>query len=464
MQLRSIATAVSMSVSAISIISNCASAETLALTIYNENLAMVRDQRDLQFSNGESQLEFPNVSAQIRPETAFLKAEGVSVLEQNFDFDLLSPEKLLEKAVGKTVTLVRVNPATGKEVTESAQVLSVNNGAIIKVGGRVEALRAEGMPLRVIFDQVPDTLKAEPTLSMLVNSDKAGRRQSQLSYLTGGLSWRADYVGQFDDTRGLLLLQGWITLTNNSGTAYQDASVQFVAGDINRAREEMTKTDAIRTMAASPSLAKVQQEALGDYHLYSLPRQTTILNNQTKQVAFLDAASVKANKLYRFNAWGLRTFEAPQNVDVQVQFKNDKSTGLGEPLPRGTVRLYGQDKAGAAQFLGEDSIEHTPEGALVSLTMGKAFDVTVKSTLEDRTLISRTDNKQVTEWTMAYKVKSAKAVPIRVEFYQNGLEGNWEVLKESFSHEKPDADTALWHVSVPAKGEAILRFTVRQRQ
>ena len=228
--------------------------QRLALTIYNQDLALVEDVRSLDFTAGRSRLEFKDVSASIRPETVALSAAGVEIVEQNFDFDLLTPEKMMEKAVGRQVRIVRTNPGNGNEVTETATVLSVNNGVVLKIGDRIEVLRADGAPTRVIFDKVPENLRARPTLSVNVQSNAAGRRDATLSYLTTGLSWKADYVALFDEQAKKLDMQGWVTLTNKSGTTFSDAVTQLVAGNINIVRARTTGM-AATAMAAGISNA-----------------------------------------------------------------------------------------------------------------------------------------------------------------------------------------------------------------
>jgi hypothetical protein len=429
-----------------------------AITIYNEDLALVRQTRTLDINRGESVIAFPDVTARIQPETAAINAAGLTVLEQNFDFDLLSPEKLLEKAVGQTVRIVRINPGNGQEISEVAEVLSVNNGAVLKIGDRIEVLRSDGMPTRVIFDKIPEDLKAKPTLTMTVNSSQAGRRPVELSYLSGGLSWKADYVGVFDDAKNELELKGWITLTNNSGIAFTNALTQLVAGDVNRARDAVQPmAEMMVTARAAPASAKAQQEAFGDYHLYTLPRPTTIRNNQTKQVSLLEAPKVRASKLYRYDANGFFSMEQPANVDVRVMFKNDTGAGLGLPLPGGIVRLYGRDSQNRTQFLGEDRINHTADGLDVNLQMGKAFDVTVLPTLLNQERIS----DRVAELQIRYRFRNAKPDAVTVDLRQRGLYGRWQITQASLKHERLDAQTAGWKVTIPAKGETILTFTAR---
>ena len=279
--------------------STLADQQEVAVTIYNENLALVKDQRKLQLKRGTSSLAFRDVSARMRPETALMRSTSapgsVSVLEQNFDFDLLTPQKLLEKYVGRNVSIIRTNTATGVETTEQAQVLSANAGVVLKIGNRIET----GIPGRIIYGDVPPNLRDRPTLVMSLDNTGAQQQDLELSYLTGGLAWKADYVVELNATEDKLDISGWVTLTNTSGATYRNARLQLVAGDVNQVTPVMQ--GAVRAMAApAPAMAKARsemvEESLFEYHLYTLTRPTTIAENQTKQVSLLSASGVPARK------------------------------------------------------------------------------------------------------------------------------------------------------------------------
>ncbi|HEX7742622.1 MAG TPA: DUF4139 domain-containing protein, partial [Sphingobium sp.] len=260
----------------------------VAVTIYNDNLALVQDVRQLSIPAGTTRIEFPDVSAQIRPETLSFATDGAAIVEQNFDFDLLSPAKLMEKAVGRTVTIVRTNPASGAEVREQAKVLSVNGGVVLQIGDRIEVLRDDGLPVRVIFDKVPANLRARPTLSVTVDSSRSGTRPAAIRYLTPGLGWSADYVALFDSKAGRIDVQGWVTLTNGSGTTYSNARTLLVAGSVNQ-NEGRGYQPVRRNNIRSAGTETAGRERLGDFYLYPLAQRTTIADRQTKQVSFLDA-------------------------------------------------------------------------------------------------------------------------------------------------------------------------------
>ena len=432
--------------------------QKLSLTIYNQDLALIEDVRHLDLAAGRSKLEFKDVSAHIRPETVTLTAAGVGIVEQNFDFDLLTPEKMMEKAVGKQVQIVRTNPGNGQEVTETATVLSVNNGVILKIGNRIEVLRADGAPTRVIFDKVPENLRAQPTLSVNVDAQNAGPRDVTLTYLSTGLSWKADYVALFDERAAKLDMQGWITLTNTSGTTYLDAATQLIAGDINLVRnggnswQDEQNRRAIRSAGNEPGAKR----PLADYYVYPLAERTTIADNQTKQVGFLDATGVAARKVYEYSADWFTTLQEPAHASSVVRFMNSSKGGLGAQLPAGVVRVYVRDDKGVPKFVGESGIPHTPQGSDISVKIGEAFDITVQPTLEKQ----QSAGFWRSRYTMKYLVRNARSEQANVDIRQGGLWRNGKVLQENMKSTRPDAQTLQWTVPVPASGEATLEFTV----
>lgn len=426
----------------------------VAVTIYNDNLALVQDVRTLAIAAGVSRIEFPDVSAQIRPETLSFAADGASIVEQNFDFDLLSPAKLMEKAVGKTVTIVRTNPATGAETREQAKVLSVNGGAVLQIGNRIEVLRDDGLPVRVIFDQVPANLRARPTLSVTVDSNRAGTRPAAIRYLTPGLGWSADYVALFDSKAGRIDVQGWVTLTNNTGTGYANARTLLVAGSANQ-NEGRGYTPIRRNNIRRAGTESAARERLGDFYLYPLAARTTIANRQTKQVSFLDVQGVPAKAGYAFRNGWLDSAEEPQSAKSVVTFSTSRDGGLGDALPAGTVRFYMKDAAGASQFIGENQVDHTPMGSELALATGDAFDVKVKAVVEQRERLSST------KWRshMRYELTNAKPEPVVVELTQSGLDFYYDdtrIISESQPSTRVNSDSARWQVTVPANGSATV--------
>ena len=424
--------------------------KALSVTIYADDLALVQDKRPIDLTGGKQRLEFAGVSAQIRPETVSLSANGVSIVEQNFDFDLLTPAKLMEKAVGSVVTIVRVNPANGQETREQAEVLATNNGVVLKIGDRIEVLRDDGLPVRVIFDKVPENLRSKPTLSVTVNGDKRGSRPATLSYLTSGLGWRADYVALFDDAAGKIDVQGWVTLTNSSGTTYDNAATTLVAGTPNRAGQYNGPNYGRqnRPQLVQAGTETGDRERLGDFYLYPLAERTTIANQQTKQVSFLDVHGVPAEHGYEFRNYWMGTQEEPQSAKTVYKFSTGSAKGLGDQLPAGVLRFYMRDRKGDPQFIGESEIDHTPMGSTLSMSTGDAFDVKVKPVVEKR------EKAGPRRWktSMRYTLSNASPKSVTVVLQQDGLWGDTKISSESLKSTRPNADMAEWSVTVPANG------------
>ena len=464
----------------------------VAVTIYGDNLALVQDVRQIDIPAGRSRQEFADVSGQIRAETVSFAAADTAIVEQNFDYDLLSPGKLMEKAVGRTVTIVRVNPATGMEVREQAKVLATNGGVVLQIGTRIEVLRDDGLPVRVIFDKVPENLRARPTLSVTLESRRAGVRPARLTYLTPGLAWKSDYVALFDEAASKIDVQGWITLTNSSGTSYTNADVVMVAGAPNRGN---SYNDNYRSyQQPSRDLVRAGTEgggrtSLGDYYLYPLSERTTIANAQTKQVSFLDVQGAAASKAYEFTLGWMQAMETPLSVATVLKFSNSRASGLGTQLPAGTVRVYIRDAQGAPQFIGESAIGHTPMGSQISIRTGEAFDVKVKSTVTKREKITkdeweRTARYRITDsqggtrivevetnpvfnrTTMTYTLTNARPTPEVVDLVQSGLDNYYHdtrIVEESMRGQQIELGARLYRVTVPANGETVVTATFDTR-
>jgi hypothetical protein len=430
----------------------------IAVTIYNDNLALVQDTRQIAIPAQRSRQEFPDVSGQIRPETVTLSGDDIAIVEQNFDYDLLSPAKMMQKAVGQQITLVRTNPATGAETRERATVLAVNGGVVLRIGDRIEVLRDDSLPVRVIFDKVPENLRARPTLSVTLESTRGGTRPVTLSYLTPGLGWKADYVTLFDEKAGKIDVQGWVTLTNNTGTTYSNADTLLVAGQVQqqgqpnyRGGYRPPQPPTIR----NPGTETAGRERLGDFYLYPLKERTTIANQQTKQVSFLDVSGAPARKAYEFrNAW-LGTMEQAESADTVLKFSSSRDQGLGDALPAGTVRVYMRDARGNAQFIGESAIGHTPMGSELGLKTGEAFDVKVQPVVENRERLSSS------RWrtSMRYELSNARPEAVTVDLIQSGLDYWWDdtrIISESLKSQRQSSNQALWHVQVPANGKTTV--------
>ena len=429
----------------------------VAVTIYNGDTALVQDRRELALPVGRSVQDFPDVSARIRPETVTLSGNGIGVIEQNFDFDLLTPAAMMQKAVGETVTLVRVNPATGAEIRERARILAANSGVVMQIGDRIEVLRDDGLPTRVIFDRVPAQLRARPTLGVTLRASYGGKQSVTLNYLTRGLGWAADYVALFNETNGLMDVQGWITLTNQSGTPYVNAKTLLVAGTVAGADQPQPYQQRGGMVRAGTETAN--RERLGGYYLYPLAERTTIADKQTKQVSFLDVHGAPAARGYEYrNAW-LGTSAEPVSANSVLRFSSSAGGGLGDALPAGVVRVYQKDARGNPQFVGEHRIGHTPMGSSLSLATGEAFDIKVRAVVEERTRLASSRWKT----RMRYDLTNASPKAVVIDLVQDGLWGDTRIIAESLKSERRDADSTLWRVNVPANGSAQVTATFDTR-
>jgi hypothetical protein len=435
--------------------------QAVTITVYNQNFGLVREVRAVELARGRAALEFRDVASQIEPYTVSVHALGTGrfgVLEQNYRYDLLSPEQLLRKYVGRKIKVYRWNNVTGRDEPFDAEVLSVNQGPILKIGNEI----TYGFPGRMAFPEIPENLIAEPTLEWLLDSD-GGRRQLEVSYLTGGMNWRADYVMVVNDADTQGDLTGWVTLDNQSGGSFKNAQLKLVAGDVQRVRDQMMKEQvgAMRAMAVDEA-RPMTEEGLFEYHLYTLTRPTDVLNNEQKQVTLLEASGVGlARRLvlpgqpYYYRS---QTGEVMSNqkVSVFLEFRNSEANRLGMPLPKGTVRVYKADKSGAQQFIGEDLIDHTPRDELLKIKMGEAFDVVA-------------DRRQM-EWRVTGSCESTSSWEIDVRNHKDEavdvdimepIGGDWTILESSHKWERVDAWTFKFHVSIPARGATKVTYRAR---
>jgi hypothetical protein len=440
--------------------------EKVSITVYNSNFGLVRERRAVELATGRVELAFADVSAHIQPETVHIRslddANALTVLEQNYRYDLLTPQKLLEKYVGKRVKVVRYNEKLGTDEVLPADVLAVENGPVLRIGGEV----VTGFPGRFVFPEVPENLVAKPTLVWLLASS-APKQRVEVSYITQNLSWAADYVLVVDAKDQAGDLTGWVTLENQSGTSYANAELKLVAGDVQRVTPPpapppmpMMEYDAAPVAAPAP----FRQEALFEYHLYALDRPTTLLDKEKKQVTLLEAHGVKLEKKLVFRGqdhwFRSRIGELPKNqkVSVFVELENSEKRGLGMPLPKGVVRVYKADTSGAQQFVGEDSIDHTPRDEKIEIKLGEAFDVVAdRKQMEWRALGSCSSEST---WAIALRNHKDDAVKVDVEEPANG---DWEVVSSSHPARKEDARTLVFSVDVPSRGETKVSYRIRVR-
>jgi hypothetical protein len=443
----------------------------LALTVYNSNLSLVRDVRQLTLPSGDSLLRFMDIAASINPATVHFRSltepAKLDVLEQNYEYDLLDPSKLLQKYVGREVTLVRPKLASGSTEYEEvkATLLSLNGAPVWKIGNEI----VTGVSYESIrFPELPENLYERPTLLWTLQNSGARRHRVEASYLTSNLSWSADYVLNVakDETAGDL--DGWVTLVNHSGTAFKNASLQLVAGDLHRvfAENGMDEMRAMGAMAkAVNSPAPFQQESFSEYHLYSLNRRTSIFDQESKQISLLNASHFPLRKVYVVNGQPYYYRTAPQPgapikdpVQVFYKFKNEEKAGLGMPLPAGTIRVYQQDSRGGSLFAGEDHIDHTPKDEQISLHIGNAFDIVAERKQTDYKKLS----DRLYEFEYEITLRNHKDAPISVEVNEP-IGGDWEMVSSSYRFTKTAAFAAQFDVPVDKDGTSVLKYRVRVR-
>jgi hypothetical protein len=444
--------------------------QSVNITVYNSNLGLVRETRRLTLPQGRIALRFADVTALIRPETVHLASltspSALRILEQNYQYDLLNPGKLLDKFVGKEITLVLRRYQNNTETFEPVQatLLSNNGGQVWRINGQIVINPANITEMR--FPDLPRNLVATPTLVWDVENRESGVQTVEASYLTAGMNWRADYVllVNADDTKGDL--QGWVTLTNTSGASFEEARLQLVAGAVNRVSEERTSALAGAMQRKSvDDVSQFQEQAFFEYHLYTLQRPTSVRDNETKQVSLLEAAGFEVKKELVLN--GQRYYYTNYNnpgqpikekVGVYVQFRNSQLNKLGMPLPAGTVRLYKKDDKGNQQFIGEDRIDHTPKDEDVRVKVGDAFDIVAERKQTDYKVIAR----NVYEYAYEIKIRNHKDAAVSV-VVNEPIGGDWEMISSTFEAKKTAAFAAQFNVPVAKDGEATLSYRVRVR-
>jgi len=441
----------------------------LAVTVYNSDLALVRDVRSLTLPRGTFDLRFMDIAATVNPATVHFRSltepSHVGVLEQNYEYDLLEPEKLLRKYVGRDVTLVRRRQDGGitREEEVKAHLLSYNNAPVWQIDGEiVTGLQAD----HIRFPELPGNLFARPTLIWSLSNEGASRHRVEASYLATKLSWNADYVLTVARDDASADLDGWVTVTNGSGTGFRNAKLQLVAGNVNRVRQvigKMADMASERRESAALLAAPMTQESFSDYHLYSLARKTSINNNETKQVSMLDATAFPVRKRYVVDgqAFYYRNSAHPgsplkDEVQVFYEFKNEAKAGLGMPMPAGVVRVYQADSRGGTQFVGEDRIDHTPKDESVNLKIGTAFDVVAERKQADFQKIG----SNVYELEFEVILRNHKTTPVTIEVNEP-IGGTWRMLRSSHTYTKTDAWAAQFSVPVAADAEASLKYRVR---
>jgi len=436
--------------------------QDVAVTIYNSNIGLVKDTRLIDLKPGIHELKFMDVAGKIDPTTVHIKSlingSSLNVLEQNYEYDLLSPQKLLEKYVGQKVQLATFNNETKKEEIIEATLLSTQGGNIFQIGDKIHI----GHYGRILLSKIPENLISQPTLVWMLESRLSRPQKVEASYLTSGINWKADYVTVLNKSDTMTDMTGWVTIDNRSGATYQNALLKLVAGDIHRVQGEM-RMDYARPMAAAKEVSQqFKEESFFEYHLYTLDRRTTIKDNQTKQMSLLDANQVPVKKLfvfsghpqYYYSRYDQRTNK--QKVGVFLELENTKKNNLGMPLPKGTIRVYKEDKDGSLQFVGEDRIDHTPKDEKFKIKIGEAFDVVAEKI--------QTEYKHLgyNLYEVAFEVslRNHKKEDIKV-LVEEPIPGDWEMLSNTHSYEKLQANLIRFNVPVAKDQEVKVKYRIR---
>jgi hypothetical protein len=432
--------------------------KSISVTVYNQNLGVVKDLRSVDISSGRSKINITDVAQQIDPTSVHIKLDG-EVLEQNYQYDLVSLDKILRKFVNQNIRLV-------SETNET-----VDGKLLSAIGGQIVLERSEGglvmLPnvnkYRFSVDYLPEGLITQPTLVWDVNSNSSGKQDVEISYQTKGMNWHAEYVAVLNEDDTALDLNSWVSVDNTSGATYKNAKLKLVAGDINLIQDYQIRggIDNIYAMDKSTvSEKQFQEKAFFEYHIYNLQRPTTIANNETKQISLFEASNVSANKKFFYGSLSNRWYwnqSGQKKIAVIIEFENSEEYDLGVPMPKGKVRVYKSDGE-SLEFVGEDLVDHTPRNEKVKLKIGDAFDVLAEEV--------QTENTQISSkvWEQAFEItfKNRKKEDIEIEVERN-LGTNWEILKSSLNYNKKDAFRITFNVPVKADSETKLTFRVRYR-
>ncbi len=454
------------------------------LTIYNQDLSLIREERTIDIGKGLSRVVIPDIPATIDGTSlhfaSLTEPSTVRVLEQSYEYDMVNQARLLEKYIGKNVEFVRLNEETKKEYSVSGRLLAAGfagskNGIVAEIAGKIE-LAPDG---RMILPALPEGLILQPQLEWLVENSKGGPQTAEISYLAAQLSWKADYVLILDQPETKLNLTGWVTLTNNCGTSFRDAGLRLVAGDVNIVRDRLNRGILMRDGMQESKVAQPQftQTELFEYKMYTLQRHTSLNNNETKQIELVNGKNVSSKKIFiydglsdQWRSWyhdysyrDQASFGQQSNTKVgtYITFKNDARSGMGIPLPKGRVRVYKRDSDNKEQFIGEDEIDHSPKDEEVRLYLGNAFDIVGERSQADfRTFKA----EHVIEETIRISLRNHKTEPVEVQVYEHPWRwSQWEVVKASDEYVKIDESTLRFPVKIEKDREKTLTYSLRYK-
>jgi len=448
----------------------CFSAFTqeVELTVYNQNFALVKDQRSLDLKKGVNKVDFKDVASLIEPTSVHFVSltapDSCYILEQNYEYDLMSSDKLLSKYIDKNIKIVTKDAKTYEGVLSSFDagniVLSGENGLSMIV-------RPDNIA-QISFDKTPEGLITKPTLVWEIENEKAGKHLTEVSYLTGGVNWLAEYVTVLDKDDKKISLDGWVSMNNVSGVSYKNAKLKLIAGDVRRVQPQFNMVRASKLEVAQEGKAlQFQEKAFFEYHMYTLQRKATLKNNQIKQISLLSANNVPVKKLFVYDpvdyyGWNWYYYEndkttKEQKVKVKIEITNSKQNNLGMPLPKGKVKVYKKDDDGSLQFVGEDQIDHTPKDETIKLYLGDAFDV-----VGERKKTNFREGDHWAEESFEISLRNHKESDIEVNVIEHMWRySNWKVTNKSHEFTKKDAQTIEFKVPVVKNGETKVIYTVR---
>ncbi|MFH2068641.1 MAG: DUF4139 domain-containing protein [Candidatus Omnitrophota bacterium] len=442
----------------------------VGLTIYNQNFALVRDLRFLNLKEGMNQVRFSDIASQIDATSVHFKSltapAECSILEQNFEYDLVNADKLLRKYIDNEIKILTQDSSFYQGFLssyDSNQLVLVKD----KEKGPVFMVNRENIR-NLEFPQLPEGLITKPTLVWSLANAKSGRHLVELGYLTNGMTWRADYVASVAKDDKNISLNAWVTINNNSGAGYENAGLKLIAGDVHRVTEQpaVQRDVILRAEKSMAAAAQFEEKSFFEYHLYTLQRKTDLKNNQTKQIALFAAPRVPVEKIYTYDGALYRWYyydswkDQPYNkkVEVKLDFKNSEKNGLGIPLPKGKIKVYKADSDDTLQFIGEDQIDHTPKDEKISLFLGNAFDVVGERKI--------TNHKMVTAnlyWdTYEITLRNHKKEPIAVKVVEHQW-GDWNIIQSSHKYEKKDAFTLEFNLPVEKDGESTITYTAEYK-
>jgi hypothetical protein len=433
----------------------CFSAPSLSVTVYNSDLALVRDVRDIGFKKGMDEILFKEVSGQIDATSVHFKASGVSMLEQNFDYDLVSSDKLIQKYIDQKIDVISKTGEMASGTLLTASTILPSGYIVLKqADGSLRNILLEAIA-EIRYPELPEGLITRPTLRWLVNSESGGDKETEVSYLTSGLSWRADYVLVIgEQPADPADLSAWVTVNNTCGASFKNAKLKLIAGEVNRAQPQFRGARSMeKAYLADAVAAPFEEKSFFEYHLYTLQRPTDLLDQQTKQVSLFPTTTINTKRIYEYD-WQRKN----DRVGVSIEFKNEKSNGLGMAIPAGRVRIYQKDNDGSEEFIGEDNVEHTPKDEKIRVRTGEAFDIAVERVEKDRRRITDLINEVDIEVKIRNHKQEAVDLVVLDYFY-----GDWEILRSTHEYTKVSSSKVEFTLNAAPDQEAVLTYTVRNR-